>query len=71
LESYKVGDAAFRADLIKALGSTQGWVAAEQAAEIMLRDATDVQIDEVRNLLPETLQAVVKSRSTPKVSSPG
>ena len=57
-----MGDAIFRADLIITLESELGFGAAAEAAEIMLRDATDAQIDEVRDLLPENLHAVLSSR---------
>ena len=46
-----MADAIFRADLIKSLESEIGRVAAVQAAEIMLSEASEAQIGEVRDLL--------------------
>jgi hypothetical protein len=56
-----MADAIFRADLIKSLESEIGRVAAVQAAEIMLSEASEAQIGEVRDLLPEDLKVVVSA----------
>ena len=56
-----MADAIFRADLIEALERRVGRGAAVQAAEIMLGDASNDQIDEVRDLLPEDLKFVVSA----------
>ena len=54
-----MGDAVFRADLIEELGSKLGFEAATEAARIMLGEANEAQIDEVRNLLPKELQPIL------------
>jgi hypothetical protein len=58
----------FRADLIEALESEVGWGAAVQAAAIMLSEASTDQIEEVRDLLPDDLKAVVSAGLQSEIS---